>query len=78
MRDRQGVHADALRPPEGFIEAFANVYREGFKSIRAQVAGDPDPKADHPTVDDGVVGLAFITAVLESSKSDRKWTKMKA
>ena len=64
--------------PEGFIEAFANVYREGFKTIRAQVAGDPDPKADHPTVDDGVTGLAFIAAVLESSKSDRKWTKMKA
>ena len=64
--------------PEGFIEAFANVYREGFKSIRAQVAGDPDPKADHPTVDDGVAGLAFIDTVLESSKSERKWTRMKA
>jgi len=64
--------------PEGFIEAFANVYREGFKTIRAQVAGDPDPKADHPTVDDGVAGLAFIATVLESSKSDRKWTKMKS
>jgi predicted dehydrogenase len=62
--------------PEGFIEAFANVYREGFKTIRAQVAGDPDPGADHPTVDDGVVGLAFVTTVLESSQSDRKWTKM--
>ena len=64
--------------PEGFIEAFANVYREGFKTIRAQVAGDPDPKADHPTVDDGVAGLAFIDTVLESSKSERKWTRMKA
>jgi predicted dehydrogenase len=64
--------------PEGFIEAFANVYREGFKTIRAQVAGDPDPKADHPTVDDGVTGLAFIATVLESSRSDRKWTKMRS
>jgi predicted dehydrogenase len=64
--------------PEGFIEAFANVYREGFKSIRARVAGAPDPRADHPTVDDGVTGLAFIATVLESAKSDRKWTKMKA
>ena len=64
--------------PEGFIEAFANVYREGFKSIRAQVAGDPAPKTDHPTVDDGVTGLAFISTVLESSKSDKKWTKMKS
>ena len=64
--------------PEGFIEAFANVYREGFKSIRAQVAGDKAPDADHPTVDDGVVGLAFISTVLESSTSDQKWTKMKS
>ena len=64
--------------PEGFIEAFANVYREGFKTIRAQVAGDPDPKADHPTVDDGVAGLAFIATVLESSRSDRKWTRVKS
>jgi hypothetical protein len=29
-------------------------------------------------VDDGVAGLAFIATVLESSKSDRKWTKAKA
>jgi predicted dehydrogenase len=64
--------------PEGFIEAFANVYREGYKSIRAQVAGDPAPGADHPTVDDGVAGLAFIATVLESAKSDKKWTKMKS
>jgi predicted dehydrogenase len=64
--------------PEGFIEAFANVYREGFKTIRAQVAGLPDPKADHPTVDDGVAGLAFIATVLDSAQSDRKWTRMKA
>jgi predicted dehydrogenase len=64
--------------PEGFIEAFANVYREGFKTIRAQVAGDPAPDADHPTVDDGVAGLAFIATVLESSRSDRKWTRMKS
>jgi predicted dehydrogenase len=64
--------------PEGFIEAFANVYREGFKSIRAQVAGDPDPGADHPSVEDGVVGLAFIASVLESAKSAQKWTTMKS
>jgi hypothetical protein len=42
------------------------------------VAGEPLPKADHPTVDDGVAGLAFIATVLESSASDRKWTRMRA
>jgi predicted dehydrogenase len=64
--------------PEGFIEAFANVYREGFKTIRAQVAGEPAPGADHPTVDDGVVGLAFIATVLESAQSEKKWTRMRS
>ncbi len=64
--------------PDGFIEAFANVYLEGYKAIRAEVAGQqPLPAADFPTVADGVVGLAFIETVLESTKSDRKWTKMK-
>ena len=53
--------------PEGFIEAFANVYREGFKTIRAQVKGAPDPKADHPTVDDGVTGLEIEELCAEVS-----------
>jgi len=64
--------------PEGFIEAFANVYREAFKAIRAEVAGRKMPKCDFPTVDDGVTGLAFVETVVKSSKSKQKWTKMPA
>lgn len=63
--------------PDGFIEAFANIYREAFKAIRAEVAGKRIPKCDFPTVDDGVVGLAFITTLLENAKSKTKWTRMK-
>jgi predicted dehydrogenase len=63
--------------PEGFIEAFAGVYLEAFKAIRAEVAGEPIPACDFPSVDDGVKGLAFIETVLESGKSSQKWTKMK-
>lgn len=59
--------------PDGFIEAVANGYLAFFEEVRA---GKPTG-TDHPTVDDGVVGMAFIETVVESSKSDGKWTKMK-
>lgn len=62
--------------PEGFIEAFANIYLETFKAIRAEVSGKKIPKCDFPSVDDGVVGNAFIETVVASSKSKTKWTKM--
>jgi len=63
--------------PEGFIEAFANVYLEAFKAVRAEVAGEPAPECDFPTVEDGVAGLAFIETVLASGRSEKKWTRMK-
>ena len=63
--------------PEGFIEAFANIYRNFLLSLRARLEGrDPDPRhLDFPTVRDGVRGMAFITAVVESSQSEKKWTR---
>lgn len=64
--------------PEGFIEAFANVYREAFKAIRAERAGKKIPVIDAPDVEDGVAGLRFIETILASSKSKMKWTRMKA
>ncbi len=63
--------------PEGFIEAFANVYREAFKAIRAERAGKSIPLIDAPGVDDGVAGLCFLETVLASAKAKAKWTKMK-
>lgn len=63
--------------PDGFIEAFANIYRSAFESIRAERAGKKLPKGDFPTVDDGVMGMAFIATLLESAKSKSKWTKMR-
>jgi predicted dehydrogenase len=63
--------------PDGYIEAFANIYREAFKGIRAVLAGKKVPACDHPTAEDGLVGVAFIDALLKSSKSKAKWTKMK-
>jgi predicted dehydrogenase len=63
--------------PDGFIEAFANIYRAAFEAIRAERAGRKVPKGDFPTVDDGVAGMAFIETLLASSKSKSKWTRMK-
>ena len=65
--------------PEGFIEAFANVYCNFADAVRAKISGvKPDKLAlDFPNVDDGLRGMAFIATVLASAKSKQKWTRMK-
>ncbi|MEF8985417.1 MAG: Gfo/Idh/MocA family oxidoreductase [Bacteroidales bacterium] len=66
--------------PEGFIEAFANIYRNFALTLGAHLEGKkPDPKfSDFPTVHDGVRGMAFLETVVESNKSDKKWTGFKS
>ena len=63
--------------PEGFFEAFANIYRNFAYAVKAHIEGrDPDPVYDFPSVSDGVRGLAFIDTVIASSQDDNtKWTK---
>ncbi len=62
--------------PEGYLEAFANIYREAFRAIRAEVSGKALPKdLDFPTIDDGVEGMAFIETVVRSAKLGAKWVK---
>ncbi len=62
--------------PEGYLEAFANLYLEAFRAIAAEVEGQPQPKnLDFPTIDDGVEGMAFIETVVKSSKLGAKWLK---
>jgi predicted dehydrogenase len=59
--------------PEGFIEAFANIYRNFSYSVNNFNNSKPnDPKYDYPTVDEGLRGMQFIDAVIGSSKSS-KW-----
>ena len=62
--------------PEGFIEAFANLYRNFALCLDCRLhGGEPEPHySDFPTVWDGVRGMAFIEAVVASSQSDQKWT----
>ncbi|NML47360.1 Gfo/Idh/MocA family oxidoreductase [Ramlibacter sp. G-1-2-2] len=64
--------------PEGFIEAFANVYLGVAAAIRARAKGvAPDPlEADYPDVEAGARGVRFIETVLESARSSAKWTRL--
>jgi len=62
--------------PEGYLEAFANIYREAFQAIAAEVTGQRVPKnLDFPTIEDGVEGMAFIEAVVKSSRLGARWVK---
>jgi predicted dehydrogenase len=64
--------------PEGYLEAFANIYRNVAKCIQAQISGvqvDPMYK-DFPDIADGVRGMEFIYKVIESGKSEQKWIKL--
>lgn len=64
--------------PEGFIEAFANVYLAAAQAIADRIDGKPAPAEgyDFPTVDDGVAGVAFIEACVDSSKNNAAWTRL--
>ena len=64
--------------PEGYLEAFANIYRNFAKCVQARIDGvTVDPVYDDfPTVEDGLRGMQFIYKVIESGKSDQKWVKM--
>jgi predicted dehydrogenase len=66
--------------PEGFIDAFANIYKNFAVTLQAKMDGkEPDPVyLDFPTVYDGARGMAFIETVVESSKSPDKWVKFKS
>ena len=59
--------------PEGFLEAFANIYLGFVKAVKAHQSGEATILFDFPTIDDGVRGMQFIEKVVESSKSDLKW-----
>ena len=63
--------------PEGFIEAFANVYNAAAVAIRDEIAGKFPRKSgyDFPDIRDGIIGMAFIETVVKSSKSKEKWIK---
>ncbi|MCX6319620.1 MAG: Gfo/Idh/MocA family oxidoreductase [Bacteroidetes bacterium] len=61
--------------PEGYLEAFANLYRNFALTLQATISGTA-PKAewlDFPSVKEGVRGMAFIQNVVKSGQSGEKW-----
>jgi predicted dehydrogenase len=62
--------------PEGYLEAFGNIYRNFALTLLAKLAGEKATKEmlDFPGVDDGIRGMAFIDNVVKSNTSKEKWT----
>ena len=63
--------------PEGFLEAFANIYKNFALALSAHLEGKKRKTLhlDFPTIDDGIRGMRFIDKVVESAASNKKWTK---
>jgi predicted dehydrogenase len=65
--------------PEGYLEAFGNIYRNFASTLQCLVDGGTasEEMLDFPTVKDGVRGMAFIENVIASGNSDQKWYEFK-
>ena len=63
--------------PEGYLEAFGNIYRNFAHTLAARLDGITPSKEDldFPGVEDGIRGMAFIDNVVASGQSDQKWHK---
>jgi predicted dehydrogenase len=60
--------------PEGYLEAFATIYAEAARAIRAAQGGETTPAEVHyPTIADGLAGMDFITAAVTSSAAGGTW-----
>ena len=65
--------------PEGYLEAFAQIYTDAADLLHAWREGRPPPAeaALLPTVEDGVSGVEFIAAAVASSRNDAAWTNLR-
>ncbi|OLP60983.1 oxidoreductase [Xaviernesmea oryzae] len=62
--------------PEGYLEGFANIYMEAARAIHARRKGTaPDAEVLYPTIDDGMKGMLFVDACVQSSKRNGAWVK---
>ncbi|MDD4098727.1 MAG: gfo/Idh/MocA family oxidoreductase, partial [Lentisphaeria bacterium] len=72
---QQASHLPAGHP-EGFLEAFANIYRAFADAIIAGLNGDKNPTGDFPGIDDGIAEMRFLEALVKSSADTSKWVSM--
>jgi predicted dehydrogenase len=65
--------------PEGYLEAFGNVYRAAYDAMTARATGDNFEKTNtlYPNVNDGVEGMYFIQQCVDSHKQDGAWLPLK-
>jgi len=61
--------------PEGYLEAFANLYRDFLQDVR-RVAGGQPPVRDYPGVHEGLRGLRFVAQAVASSRAGSSWQSM--
>lgn len=63
--------------PEGYLEAFANIYRNFATTLLARINGGKvdDTTIEFPSIQEGIRGMAFIETVVKNSESNDKWTK---
>lgn len=64
--------------PEGYLEAFANLYRNFATALRAKLEGkEPAPEVlDFPSAEEGVRGMRFIETIVSTNNTDAKWLKL--
>ncbi|WP_299554005.1 Gfo/Idh/MocA family oxidoreductase [Seonamhaeicola sp.] len=62
--------------PEGYLEAFATIYKNFATHLLAVLNGETIENPDYPTAKDGVRGMQFIYASVESDKNNAAWTKL--
>jgi predicted dehydrogenase len=58
--------------PEGYLEAFANIYRDFMADVRRTGAGEA-PKCDYPDAEEGLRGMRFVVAAVDSSDKGAVW-----
>ena len=62
--------------PEGFVDAFANLYRNVARHLDSATTASTDDLPVIPDARDGVLGMAFIEAAVASSSNGAAWTKI--
>ena len=65
--------------PEGYLEAFANLYNNFISVVRKRIDGatfSEIQSRDFPGIEDGIKGMKFIDAVIESGENNAAWRKI--
>jgi len=63
--------------PEGYLEAFANIYMDFAKQIRKFAGEDVEVAGITPSIDEAIRGMAFIENCVAASRSNQKWLPFK-